>query len=100
MLLAEINGAESLRELGNSFSHRFRSRIEHLVSHDAFASHAMASITAGIKKQPGARFVNSDEIEMHPKFPPTTKSKVGKWTIPHPRKNALGARIRPLWQSS
>src|SRR5579863_6699328 len=56
------------------------------LSHDAFASHAMASITSGIARQVNARFVNAEEIQHHPKFRQPTKGSAGKWSIPHPRK--------------
>jgi hypothetical protein len=86
-------GVRWLKEHGHNADPPKRS---YSLSHDAFASHAMASIAAGIAQQPSVRFINAEEIQKHPKFPPATKTKVGKWTIPHPRKNRIRADS-PLW---
>lgn len=66
------------------------------LSHDAFASHAMASITTGIAHEANARFIRAEEIQEHPKFPPALKGSAGAWTIPHPRKRRIQADT-PLW---
>src|SRR5262249_22243634 len=66
------------------------------LSHDAFASHVMASIAAGIANRVNARFIAADEIEQHPSFPAATKASVRKWSIPHPRKKQIQADS-PLW---
>ncbi len=66
------------------------------LAHDAFASHAMASIRAGIGLQGNARFISPEEIQQHPRFPAEGKTSSGKWAIPHPRKRWIHADS-PLW---
>jgi hypothetical protein len=82
------NGVRWLKERGHNAGPPRRS---YSLSHDAFASHAMASITAGAALQEHARFVNSEEIQRHPTYPAATKTSLGKWTIPHPRKRRIQA---------
>lgn len=86
-------GVRWLKEQGHNVAPPKRS---YSLSHDAFASHAMASIAAGIAQQANARFVRSEEIQQHPRFPPAMKSSAGTWTIPHPRKRWIQADS-PLW---
>jgi hypothetical protein len=86
-------GVRWMKEQGHNATPPKRS---YSLSHDAFASHAMASITTGIAHEANARFIRAEEIQEHPKFPPVLKGSVGAWTIPHPRKRRIQADS-PLW---
>lgn len=79
-------GVRWLKEHGHNAAPPKRS---YSLSHDAFASHAMASIRAGIAAQTNARFVGPEEIQQHPRFLEAAKTGSGKWTIPHPRKRRI-----------
>jgi hypothetical protein len=79
-------GVRWLKEHGHNAAPPKRS---YSLSHDAFASHAMASIRVGVAAQSNARFVTSEEIQQHPKFPADAKARSGKWAIPHPRKRLI-----------
>ena len=60
------------------------------LGHTGLVSHSMASITAGICQQDGARFVSWNEIQTHPKFPKETLTAKDNTAIAHPR-----GHIRP-----
>ena len=80
------NGVRWLKEHGHNAAPPKRC---YSLSHDAFASHAMASIRAGIAQQTNARFIGPEEIQQHPRFPTAAKTNSGKWSIPHPRKRSI-----------
>jgi hypothetical protein len=86
-------GVRWLKEHGHNVTPPKRS---YSLSHDAFASHAMASIATGVAHHAKARFIRAEEIQEHPKFPPAMKNGAGTWTIPHPRKRWIQADS-PLW---
>src|SRR5665213_3670279 len=79
-------GVRWLKEHGHNAGPPKRS---YSLSHDAFASHAMASIAAGVARQANAYFISAEEIQKHPKFPSGTENQEGRWKIPHPRKHYL-----------
>ena len=82
------NGVRWLREHGHNATPPKRS---YSLSHDAFASHAMVSIRAGIASQANAQFIGTEEIQRHPRFPESARISSGKWPIPHPRKRWIYA---------
>jgi hypothetical protein len=53
------------------------------LGHTNLVSHIMASITAGIAQQPGARLIPWDEIQRHQKFPKETLTAKDNTAIPH-----------------
>lgn len=87
------NGVRWLRDHGHDAQPPRRS---YSLSHDAFVSHALASIRAGIARQANARFVDANELERHPGLPAATRESSGKWAIPHPRKGTIRPDS-PLW---
>ncbi len=81
-------GVRWLREHGHNANPPKRS---YSLSHDAFASHAMVSLRAGVALQANARFVSSEEIQQHPKFPAAAKTSARNWAVPRPRKRWIYA---------
>jgi hypothetical protein len=80
-------GVEWLNANGH---HAEQPRRVYNLGHTGLVSHIMASITAGVAQQKGARIVLWDEIQTHPKFPPETRTAKDNTAIPH-----ANGHIRP-----